>query len=238
MRVRRLMARRKEAASRTTSLFGQRKRIGLAAWHASIVLSAITVGVIVITAAFISQGTSPLTANANDHPSPLGPPISSPAATAYPLVFAPNSPKVCAGGIGDFCVNSTLAFSGQTPGNPSNNTSSATTIIQGNATTIVHSSTKTIMRGVTTAYVYPADNKSYPVDVTAFVQDAATGQNVTTSNGHSILRGLCYIQPTGFTNCYVVGGVPAGHTYKVTIYVTKLDDKTMLATSPTVTVSE
>jgi len=230
------MAQKKAASSMPSLLLGQRKRVGLAAWHASLVLSAITVGVIVISMAFISQGTSPLPANANDHPSPLGPAVSSTSAATYPLLFAPNSPKTCEGGPGNFCINATLAFSGQVAAN----TSSATTIIQGNATTIIHSSTKTIIRsnGAYTAFIYPSDNKSYPVDVTAFVQDAVTGQNVTTSGGHSILRGLCYIQPTGFTNCYVAGGVSSGDALKVTISVTKVDDKTMLAPSSTVTVSE
>ncbi len=240
MHVRRLVARKKVAPSTSTSVLAQRKRAGLTAWHASLVLSAITVGVIVITSAFISQGASPLSASATDHPSPLGPPVSASSPVTYPLVFAPNSPKVCAGGGGELCVNATLSFSGQTAGNSSNNTSAATTIIQGNATIIEHSSTTTVIRsnGAYTALILPGVNKSYPVDVTAFVQDAGTGQNVTTSGGHSILRDLCYVQPNGFTNCYVIGGVPSGHTYKVTLYVTELDYKTLVAPSTTVTVSE
>lgn len=223
------------------SLWAQRKRAGLGAWHASLVLSAITAGIIVISMVFISQGTSPLPPNANGHPNPLGQQaVSNNSAAQYPLVWASNSPKTCEGGPGNFCINATLAFSAQVAANTSNNTSSATTIIQGTATTMIHSSTKTIIRsnGAYTAFIYPSDNKSYPVDVTALVQDAVTGQNVTTSGGHSILRGLCYIQPTGSTNCYVAGGVPTGQALKVTISVTKLDDKTMLAPSSTVTVSE
>ena len=223
MHVRRLMAHKRAASSLTTLLLGKRKRAGLSAWHASLVLSAITVGVIVITAAFISQGTSPVSANVNDHPSPLGPPVSGTSAATYPLVFAPNSPKVCAGA--EFCINATLAFSGQSA---RNYTSSATTSIEGNETTIVRASTTTIMGAHATTVKFPSLYSSYSVYLTALVQDAVTGQNTTVAGG-------CYIQPTGFTNCYVVGHVPNGHTYKVTLYVTKTDGKTMLAPSSTIT---
>jgi hypothetical protein len=216
----------------TTSLLAQRKRAGLAAWHASLVLSAITVGVIVITAAFISQGTGPVSANANDHPSPLGPPVSGSSAATYPLVFAPNSPKVCAEA--QFCINATLGFSGQT----ATIIPPATTVTGSNGTTIVHGSTTTIIRGNATTEKLPDLYSSYSVYVTALVQDAVTGQNVTTSSGSSVITDLCYIQPTGFTHCYIVGHVPAARTFKVTVFVTTPDGKTILAPpSPPVTVS-
>ncbi len=225
----------------TTLLLGKRKKVGLAAWHASLALSAITVGVIVITAAFISQGTSPVSANANGHSTPLGSSVVSSSSSSaiqpavasaiqYPLVFAPNSPKVCAEA--QFCINATLAFSGQPV---TNHTSSATTIIEGNETTIVRASTTTIIRAHATTFRFPDLYSSYSVYVTALVQDAVTGQNVTTSSGLSIITGGCYIQLTGFTHCYVVGHVPTGHTYKVTVFVTKTDGKTMLAPSSTIT---
>ena len=227
------MAHKRTESSLTSLLLAKRKRVGVAAWHASLVLSAITVGVIVITAAFISQGTSPPPADANSHPSPLGPPVSGSSAATYPLVFAPNSPTACAEA--EFCINATLGLSGQSA---TSNTAQTTTITASNTTTIVHASTTTVMSGIATTIRFPALYSSFSVYVTAFVQDAVTGKNVTTSSGLSIITGGCYIQPTGFTNCYVVGHVPGGHAYKATVFVTKTDGKTMLAPSPTITISE
>jgi hypothetical protein len=237
------------------------KRNGLAAANFFLVLSAITVGLIVVTAALISQGTSSLPTNPNDYSSSssLGSSSSvfsssssfiqstvqsssvssnsslSQSAAQYPLVWGPNPVTACSGIA--FCVYATLGFSGQTA---TNDTSSATTIIQGNATTIIISSTTTIMSGVSTGVYFPSPNASYPVTVTAFVQDALTGQNATTPNGVPFVASTCYIQPTGFTKC-IVGApympvVPPGHLYKVTVFVTTGDGKTMLAPpSPTVT---
>ena len=62
---------------------------------------------------------------------------------------------------------------------------------------------------------------TYPVTATAFFQDAATGQNVTTSTGLSVISFGCGIAPTGFSNCYIGGSAPPGHTYKVTVFITK-----------------
>lgn len=159
--------------------------------------------------------------------------LSQPA-TQYPLVWGPNPVTACSGTA--FCVYATLGFSGKTE---TNDTSSATTIIQGNATTIIISSATTIISGVSTAVIFPSPFTSYSVVVTAFVQDAVTGQNATSPNGPFVYS-TCYIQPTGFTKC-IVGAlympvVSPGHAYKVTLFVTTLDGKTMLAPpSPTVT---
>jgi hypothetical protein len=235
MHVRRLMAEKKAAPSVTTLLLGQKKRAGLAALHASLVLSAITVGLIVITAAFVSQGTNSLPANPNAHSSSLGSsavsssnslavPSAVPSAVQYPLVFAPNSPQVCEAA--EFCINATLEFSNQAV---TNNIPPVTTITNGSATTIVRSSTTTIISGHATTVKFPDVYSPYSVYVRAFVRDAATGRNVTTSSGQSDITGLCYIQLTGFTHCYVAGEVPRGHTYKVTVFVTKPDGETMLA---------
>jgi hypothetical protein len=145
-------------------------------------------------------------------------------------VFAPNSPSVCPQAA--LCINATLAFSGQPV---SNNTSSATTITEGNETTIVRASTTTIIRAHATTVKAPSMYSPYSVYVTALVQDAVTGLNVTTSSGQSIITGLCYIQPTGFTHCYVGGNAPGGRTLKVTVFVTMTDGRTMLAPISTIT---
>lgn len=137
----------------------------------------------------------------------------------YPLVWAPKPLGTC--DYLAFCIEAELGFSSTATLPPSNQTSSATTIIQGNATTIVNSSATTIIQGISTTFEYPPENGSYSVAVTAFVQDAVTGQNVTTSSGLTVITNDCNIQPTGFTGCYIVGAVPSGHTYKVTVYVTK-----------------
>jgi hypothetical protein len=102
--------------------------------------------------------------------------------------------------------------------------------------------------------VYPPEDGSYPVAVFAFVQDAVTGQNVTTGGGQSYIAGGCGIQPTGFTECVAGGSVPPGHTYKITVYVTKTylpcsirpanhadlhcESQLLAPVSPTITVTE
>ncbi len=235
MHVRRLLARKKAGPSTTTSLLAQRKRAGLAAWHASLVLSAIAVGLILITTVFFSQGA--LAANPNGHSSPLGPSVPWSATiqppVQYPLVFAPNSPKACE--LSEFCINATLGFLGKT----TLVNSTTTTITAGGATTIVHGSTTTIISGIATTEKLPDVGSSYSAYVTALVQDAVTGQNVTTSSGSSVITDLCYIQPTGFTHCYVVGNVPGEDALKVTVFVTTPDGKTTLAPpSPPVTVAK
>jgi hypothetical protein len=185
-------------------------------------------------------------------------------------VWAPNSPTEGGCDTFPFCIYAKLAFSVQPA--TSNDTStlvtttitgssattivngSDTTIVQGNATTIVRSSTTTIIHGITTNVVYPPENGSYAVAVFAFVQDAVTGQNVTTGGGQSYIAADCNIQPTGFTECIAGGSVPAGHTYKITVFVTKGDlpcsirpanDANLYCTSqllapvsPTITVTE
>jgi hypothetical protein len=67
---------------------------------------------------------------------------------------------------------------------------------------------------------------SYDVTLSAFIQDAVTGQNATTpGTGGPVVQSGCYIQPVGFTNCTVYApyspGVPSGHPYRVTVFVTK-----------------
>jgi len=222
-----------------------RKRIGLAAGSFFLVLCAITVGLIVIAAALISsQGTGSLPANSNsvNSSSPGSSSVFSSSssfiqstvqsssassnsglnqsATQYPLVWAP---KPVGAGCDEFpfCIEAVLGFAGHTA--TSSITTTATTVIQDNTTTIVFDSTTTYMSGVSTGVVYPPDNAAIAVSVWAFVQDAATGQNVTTDNGNlSYIGGDCGIHATGFTNCYAGGSVPPGHTYKVTVYVTEL----------------
>jgi hypothetical protein len=214
--------------------FGARSGIGSLALAAS-VLMVITLMIVV----FLPQVP---TANPNAHSSSLGSAVSSggssaiqlavPSAASYPLVFAPNSPKACEEV--QFCINATLGFSGQT----ATIIPPATTVTGSNGTTIVHGSTTTIIRGNATTEKFPALGSSYSVYVTALVQDAVTGQNITTSSGSSVITDLCYIQPTGFTHCYVVGNVSGAHTLKVTVFVTTPDGKTILAPpSPPVTVA-
>jgi hypothetical protein len=175
------------------------------------------------------------------------------SASQYPLVWAPNSPKVC-GDLGECFINATLGFFGNTT---LTTTSSDTTIIRGDTTTIVHGLTTNIIRtrtvtiscqpsgsnatsatnhtssvtstsctsSVTTVVatdgVFGSPAVSLTVWATAFFQDAVTGQNVTTSSGLSVIPFDCGIQATGFSNCYIGGSVPPGHTYKVTVFITK-----------------
>jgi hypothetical protein len=163
-----------------------------------------------------SLGSSSVSSSSN---STTVQPAAQAAASQYPLVWAPKPLGTC--DYLAFCIEAELGFSGAATPAPLNNTSSATTIIHGNATTIVNSSATTIIQGISTTFEYPPENGSYSVAVTAFVQDAATGENVTTSSGLTVITNDCNIQPTGFTGCYIVGAVPSGHTYKVTVFVTK-----------------
>src|SRR5580700_6872779 len=135
--------------------FGLRQqRYAVATRSLSFVLVAITVGLGAVAAAYLSQGSSPATPNTNSSSSSSSsaPTILSSssstsssstvmsadqaAATPYPLVWGQNPIHGCAGIA--FCLNVTLGFSGKTATN--NTASSATTIIQGNATTIITSS--------------------------------------------------------------------------------------------------
>jgi hypothetical protein len=66
---------------------------------------------------------------------------------------------------------------------------------------------------------------SYSLTLSAFVQDAVTGQNATTPSGSPVVESGCDIQPTGFTHC-IIGApylpvVPSGDPYKVTVFVTQ-----------------
>jgi len=172
------------------------------------------------------------------------------AATAlHRLVWAPNSPTVC--GDRGFCfINATLGFSGNTTLTTTSSDTTivrgnTTTIVHGFATTIIRTLTVTVSScqpsGTLANHTSSATSTSctssvttnvvrdgvfgspvvYPVTATAFFRDAVTGQNVTTSAGLSVISFGCGIQPTGFSNCYIGGSVPPGHTYKVTVFITK-----------------
>jgi hypothetical protein len=140
------------------------------------------------------------------------------SAAQYPLVWAPNSPTVCADR-GICFINATLALSNRT--SSTSTTMSTTTIINNMTTTIVHGYTTTIIRGNSTDAIFNYPPAFETVAVTAYFQDAATGQNVTTSSGAPTITFGCDIQATGFSNCYIGGSVPPGHTYKVTVFITK-----------------
>ncbi|MDA4123383.1 MAG: hypothetical protein OK456_09415 [Thaumarchaeota archaeon] len=194
-------------------------------WIAAIVAVLLAAGIAAYSADSIgSTASNSGISTPNDHSSSLGSSVSSTStnqsAAQYPLVWAPKP-----AGVGcdefPFCIEAVLGFAGHTA--TSNITSTATTVIQDNTTTIVFESTTTYMSGVSTGVVYPPEGGSYFVSVWAFVQDAVTGQNVTTDGGQSYILGGCGIQSTGFTDCYAGAGVPPGHTYKVTVFVTKGD---------------
>jgi hypothetical protein len=197
-------------------------------WIAIIVVAMVAVGIAAYSV--VGVGTIPsnprTSASSIQSPSSLGSssiPGTSSATTQssvrYPLMWAPKPLGTC--DYLAFCIEAELGFSGASTAAPSSNASLATTIIYGNATTIVDSSTTTIIQGISTTFEPPPENGSYSVAVTAFVQDAATGQNVTTSSGLTVITNDCDIQPAGFTGCYIVGAVPSGHSYKVTVFVTK-----------------
>jgi len=131
---------------------------------------------------------------------------------------------------------------------------STTTIINNDTTTIEHGYTTLIIRGNATDGIYGSPPPFEIVAVTAYFRDAVTGQNVTTSSGLTVITYTCDVTQTGFTPCLIGGQVPPGHTYKVTLYVTKTYlpcsllpaqpanlqcEKQLLAPpSPTITVTE
>jgi hypothetical protein len=227
-------------------------------WIAASVVVVLAAGIAVYSADSIgSTATNSGISTPNDNSSSLGSSVSSSStnqsAAQYPLAWAPNSPTVGSCDVFPFCVYARLGFSGTATLPPSNQTSSATTVIQGNTTTIIQSSTTTYISGISTGVVYPPENDSYLVAVFALVQDPVTGQNVTTGSSLSYFGGLCGIQPTGFTECVAGSSVPTGHTYKVTVFVTKGDlpcslrpanhpdlycTSQLLAPSQTITVAE
>ena len=206
------------------------KRTALAGRKLSLVLSAMTVGVVVITGALISsqQGTSNSIPAANpsyhSSSSPLRSSLISSTSSnstttrsstttqssggqQYPLVWAPNSPVICDNYAGaDLCIDAMVAVDGQA----TNVTSSATTVIQGNTTTIVKDCTTTIYvnnvnNGVGNSSMsvsYCSGSFSYQATVTLLVQDAVTGQNINNVEGYPLSNG-CGIFSTGFTRCYV-----------------------------------
>jgi hypothetical protein len=148
-------------------------------------------------------------------------PSSSSSAQRYTLVWQSAPTSGCS--VAQFCIIASLGFAGQ-----ASTGETTTTTITGsdNGTTIIHGSTTTIIRTSPysqTTVIPPRQNGSYPVAVSAFIQDEVTGQNITASSGRTFLLDTCFIQPTGSTDCFVYGYVPAGHTYKVTVYITAGD---------------
>jgi hypothetical protein len=215
----------------------RQKRTAIAARSLSYAIVAVTVGLVAITTAFYSQGA--LSANPNAHSSSSSLLSSSsvlsssssaaqPAAQAstslYPLVWGPNPPGVS--DPGTFSLTFMLGIAGQTATTNSTSNSSATTIIQGNVTTIINASTTTIISGNDTNVIFPAvTGTSDVVTIAAYVQDAVTGQNATRPDGEGpIVESSCDLQPTGFTQCGVDApfalSVRSGDSYKVTLFVT------------------
>jgi hypothetical protein len=202
-------------------------RTAIAARSLSYSLVVVTVGLVAITTAFYSQAALPANPNARSSSTSLlsssvlssSSSAAQPAyqsATQYPLVWGPNSPEVCQ----DVCfVDAMLAFSNGT--SSSSSTESTTTIINNKTTTIMHGYTTTIISSNNTDGIFNYPSAYYIVAVTAYVRDAVTGQNVTTSSGLTVISSACNIPQTGFTRCLIVGRAPPGHTYKVTLYVTK-----------------
>jgi hypothetical protein len=204
------------------------KRLAVAGGNLSLVLGSITVGLIVIIAAFFSQGNGSLPANANGHSSSLSSsvfssssstvqPAAQAAAIPYPLVWGPNPVRACSGW--NFCIIATLGFADNAT---LTTITSVTTIIQGNATTILGGSTTTIIRNNGTTYETNPIT-SYHVDIYALVQDAVTGQNATGPSG-PVIANVCHIHPTGFSQCIVEAPftpvAPSAPHYKVTLFVT------------------
>jgi hypothetical protein len=130
---------------------------------------------------------------------------------------------VCFGDEFPFCLRATLGYSAQQATNNNNDTSTtATTTTESNATFIVRGFTTTVIRNGET-YTHPL------VVINAFIQDAVTGQNATVADAFSnygvpLIGGSCEIPATGFTTCQILSHslpyVPAGHPYKVTVFVT------------------
>lgn len=158
------------------------------------------------TVVFVSREGSPPAVNPNDHSSSFGSSVSSGSIIQSTVASTSTSqststiqstvessaqyplmwaPNSPVKWCDTNCLELTLAFSGQDLGN-----ASPITII-------------------------PNEGSNYTVTATAFYQDVATGQNVTTSS-------LCYIPRTGYTYCDVgsFAGMPSG-TYEVTLFITK-----------------
>lgn len=161
-----------------------------------------------------------------------------------------------------FCISASLRFWNATSSDTTITEGNATTVVRDSTTTIfrtgaqtitcqgagnstlatnqtssVSSSSTTCTSSINTYpetdVISPAGTSTHPVDVTVFVQDAVTGQNITT------LSDGCYIQTTlHATECQVGSrDMLAGHAYKVTVLVTAQDDKTLLAPPRTITVT-
>ena len=207
-------------------MIGQKRR-GIGRVAVGIAIAAIVVLAGIATSSYLMAARTPGANGTSTATSVQSSSVSrnsslSQSTAQYPLVWGPNPVYACSAG-GGFCVAAILGFSGHTATNST--TFSTTTIIQGNTTAIVGSTATTVIHGVTTDFRYPAEDASYPVLATAWVQDAVTGQNATTPGGGPLVASTCHIQPTGFTHCIVgapyMPGVPAGDPYKVTVYITK-----------------
>lgn len=204
------------------------ERAGISTGRFFPVLLAVTVGLAALTAAYFSQGSSQANprAQSSSVSSSIGStgsssaiqPAAQPVSASYPLVWGPTPVRDCSSL--PFCIIATLGFAGNVTLTP---ITSVTTIIQGNATTVVSGSTTTITRSNGTTYE-TGPPPSYYVTVTAFVQDAVTGQNATGPNG-PLVDNVCFIHSTGLSQCVVAAPyrpvVPSGDSYKVTLFVTK-----------------
>ena len=191
-------------------------RIGLAAGSFFLVLCAITVGIIVIAAALISsQGTGSLPANPNAQSSSLDSSSSvfsssssfiqsavqsssvssnsslNQSAAQYPLVWAPNSPSGCYYDGYGFCIEAVLGFSDNAT--IAFTATSSTTIIEGNATTIIHYdtvNTTTILRtGTETVSCQAAGNATLSTNQTSSVSSTSCTSSVATYSENDVIVG-------------------------------------------------
>jgi hypothetical protein len=145
--------------------------------------------------------------------------VQQSSSSQYALAWAAKPLNGC--NLDQFCLDAMLSFPGQ---QTVTSTSTEITTVTGsnNVTTIFSNSyTLIVSDSQTVNIIGPSLNYSYQVGAFAYLQEAATGQNVTTHEGNSFIGNSCAIQPTGITNCYIGGNVPSGHTYKVTVYITK-----------------
>jgi hypothetical protein len=137
---------------------------------------------------------------------------SSLGSSQYPLVWGPNPLTVCYADQDSFCVSATLGFSSNAA-SFSDISTPVTPNTENNETTIVRGITTTLITGNHTS-------SSNWVDLTAFVQDAVTGQNASHT---AVAAWSCVIPPAGFTDCQILAinqpAVPAGHAYEVTVIV-------------------
>ena len=185
-------------------------RIGLAEGNFFLVLCAIIVGLIVIAATLISsQGTTrSLPTSPDDHSS---------SSLGSSLVFSSNSSFI------QSTVQSSSVYS-----DSSLNQSAAPYPLVWGPNPTSDCDPGVFCLDVTLGFAGQTGANhitSYYVAVSAFVQDAVTGQNATGPDGDGpLVQSGCYIEPTGLTQCTVYApfglAVPSGDPYKVTLFVT------------------